>query len=58
MISILLIWGEFLKNRRAQRLGVYCGIIDNCDNKCIYSMAQRKAEKREMSQSLSKKCFL
>ena len=31
----LSMWGEFLKSRRAQRLGIYCGIIDNCDKQCI-----------------------
>ena len=31
----LEMWGDFPKNLRAQRLGVYCGIINNCDKICI-----------------------
>ena len=38
-------WGEFLKNRRAQRLGVYCGIMNKLDTNCIKNIAQRKADK-------------
>ena len=40
-------WGDFLKNRRAQRLCVHCGIINNCDKTCIQNIAQRKAGKME-----------
>ena len=28
-------WSDFLKKRRAQRLGVYCGIINKCDTNGI-----------------------
>ena len=28
-------WGDFLKKRRAQRLGVYCGIMKTSDNNVV-----------------------
>ena len=40
-------WGDSLKNWRAQRLGVYRGFMNKCDKHCIENMAQRKAEKTE-----------
>ena len=30
-----LMWGDFLKNMRTQRLGVYCGIMNKCDKNGI-----------------------
>ena len=40
-------WGKFLKSRRAQRLGVYRGVMNKCDASCEENMAQRKAQKTE-----------
>ena len=49
---------DFVKNRRAQRLGVYQGFMNKCDKHCIESMAQRKAEKTENEQiSIEKMTF-
>ena len=41
------IWCDFLKNRRAQRLGVYLGFFNKCDTNDIWILAQRKADKTE-----------
>ena len=38
--------GDFFKNRRAQRLGVYSGTMNKCDKNGISNIAQRKAEKQ------------
>ena len=48
-------WCEVLKNRRVQRLDVYCGIMNKCDKNVILNIARRKIEKTGMSQLLSKK---
>ena len=40
-------WGGVLKGRRAQRLGVYCGIMNNCDKNDIKNIAPVKVYKTE-----------
>ena len=39
------LWGDFLKQMRAQRLGVYCGIMKKSDKNVVQNMAQRKPHK-------------
>ena len=48
-------WGDFLKIRRAQRLGVDRGIMNKCDKKGILNIAQRKAETTEHDPLFMKK---
>ena len=40
-------WCGFLKNRRAQRLNVYCGIMKNGDSNVRQNVAHIKNKKRE-----------
>ena len=44
------LWGYFLKNRSAQRLGAYCGIMKNSDQNVT---KKSRTEKQKRSQSSS-----
>ena len=46
-------WGDFLKNWRAQRLGVYRGFMKKGDKHIIQNITQRKAEQTENEPILS-----
>ena len=48
-------WGDILKNRRAQRIDVYRGIMKTGDKHFRYKIAHRRTEKTKMGQSWSKK---
>ena len=44
---VFLMRGDVLKHRRAQRLGIYYGIMKTSDKNVVYKIAQRKTEQTE-----------
>ena len=44
-------WGDFLKNRRAQRPGVDCGIINHCD-KTVYKTQHKENQKQKANEPI------